>query len=175
MKLKILFLFITAMIISNVCFAHSPVRVSDYGSDGFYYRFNEIAQAMGKSNMIISKMPQNVLSNDNYDTYLCANGPSGHGTAISLFANKEGFVSKIMIMGKADDSVAMNTLGENFVLILATLGVNKGEMSNFLESWSDNSLAEIRHWCSAEERFILISRNISYEYNTFSVTFTAAA
>ena len=83
MKLKILFLFITAMIISNVCFAHSPVRVSDYGSDGFYYRFNEIAQAMGKSNMIIQKMPQNVLSNDNYDTYLCANGPSGHGTAIS--------------------------------------------------------------------------------------------
>ena len=80
-----------------------------------------------------------------------------------------------MIAGTASDSAAMNNLGENFVLILATLEVNKGEMNNFLNSWKNSDSAEIRHWCSAENRFIIISRNINYDYNTFSATFTAAA
>ena len=120
-------------------------------------------------------MPQKTLSNDNYDTYICTNGLSGHETTISLFANKEGYVSKVMIAGNAGDSFAMNNLGENFVLILATLGVNKGEMNNFLNSWKNSDSAEIRHWCSAGDRFILISRNMNYDYNTFSATFTAAA
>ena len=169
--LSIMFL----VLICNVSFARSIVRVSDYGCDGFYYRYNEIAQSMGKSNMILKKMPQKTLSNDNYDTYICTNGLSGHETTISLFANKEGYVSKVMIAGNAGDSFAMNNLGENFVLILATLGVNKGEMNNFLNSWKNSDSAEIRHWCSASDRFILISRNMNYDYNTFSATFTAAA
>ena len=169
--LSIMFL----VLICNVSFARSIVRVSDYGCDGFYYRYNEIAQSMGKSNMILKKMPQKTLSNDNYDTYICTNGLNGHETTISLFANKEGYVSKVMIAGNAGDSFAMNNLGENFVLILATLGVNKGEMNNFLNSWKNSDSAEIRHWCSASDRFILISRNMNYDYNTFSATFTAAA
>ena len=179
MKLKTLKMLVMSMIllilISNVGSARSFVRVSDYGCDGFYYRYNELAQSMGKSNMILKKMPQKTLSNDNYDTYICTNGLSGHETTISLFANKEGYVSKVMIAGNAGDSVAMNNLGENFVLILATLGVNKGEMNNFLNSWKNSDSAEIRHWCSAGDRFILISRNMNYDYNTFSATFTAAA
>ena len=176
MKIRILVLSMTIlMIISNVTFARSIVRVSDYGCDGFYYRYNEVAQSMGKSSMILRKMPHKSLSNENYDTYVCTNGPSGHVTTISLFANKEGYVSKIMIAGTASDSTAMNNLGENFVLILATLGVNKGEMSNFVDSWKNTDNTDIRHWCSATDRFILISRNINYDYNTFSATFTAAA
>ena len=163
------------VLISNVGSARSIVRVSDYGCDGFYYHYNEVAQKMGKTNMIIARMPQKILSNDNYDTYLCTNGIFGHVTTISLFANKEGYVSKIMIAGTAGDSMAMNNLGENFVLVLATLGANKGEMNNFLNSWRNSDTAEIRHWCSAAGRFILISRNMNYDYNTFSATFTAAA
>ena len=176
MKTKSIMLTVMLLvIITNVGFARSFVRVSDYGCDGFYYRYNELAQSMGKSNMILRQMPQKTLSNDNYDTYICTNGLSGHETTISLFANKEGYVSKVMIAGSASDSVAMNNLGENFILVLATLGVNKGEMNNFLNSWKDSDSAEIRHWCNAAERFILISRNMNYDYNTFSATFTAAA
>ena len=176
LKLKIMMLsMMILVIISSVCLARSIVRVSDYGCDGFYYRYNELAQSMGKNGMILHKMPQKTLSNDNYDTYICTNGASGHETTISLFANKEGYVSKVMIAGSASDSIAMNNLGENFVLILATLGVNKGEMNNFLNSWRDSDNAEFRHWCNATGRFILISRNMNYDYNTFSATFTAAA
>ena len=176
MKSKTFVLTIMILVlISNVSFARSIVRVSDYGCDGFYYRYNELAQSMGKSNMILKKMPQKTLSNDNYDTYICTNGLSGHETTISLFANKEGYVSKVMIAGDAGDSAAMNNLGENFVLVLATLGVNKGEMNNFLNSWKNSDSADIRHWCNAGGRFILVSRNMNYDYNTFSATFTAAA
>ena len=171
----ILISMLMLILIGNVGFARSIVRVSDYGSDGFFYRYNEVAQSMGKTNMILGRMPQKTLSNDNYDTYICTNGANGHVTTISLFANKEGYVSKIMIAGTASDSTAMNNLGENFVLILATLGVNKGEMNNFLNSWRNSDSAEIRHWCSATDRFILISRSMNYDYNTFSATFTAAA
>ena len=175
MKWQTTIISLMLLILANVCSAHSAVRVSDYGCDGFYYRFNEVAQSMNKKGMIISKMPQMTLSNDNYDTYICTNGSSGHTTTISLFANKEGYVSKLMIAGEANDSVAMNNLGENFILILAVLGVNKGEMANFVDSWKNTVDPEIRHWCSASDRFILINRNINYDYNTFSATFTAAA
>ncbi len=178
MKSKIFVLSIMILaIFSSVSFARSVVRVSDYGSDGFYYRYNEIAQNMGKNNMIIKQMPQKAatLSNDNYDTYICTNGAEGHETTISLFSNKEGYVSKVMIAGNAGDSTAMNNLGENFVLVLATLGVNKGELAIFLDSWRDSDNAEFRHWCNASERFILITRNMNYDTNTFSATFIAAA
>ena len=175
MTWKTSFIVLTLMLITNICSAVVPVRISDYGCDGFYYRFNEVAQEMKKSNMIIKKMPQKSMSNDNYDTYICGNGSIGHGTTISLFANKEGYVSKIMIVGTASDSVAMNNLGENLVLILATLGVNKGEMSVFVDSWRSNNNIDARRWCSAANRFIIVNGNMDYNYNMFSVTFTAAA
>ena len=172
MKLRVLLLItFTMLMLASVCSAHSLVRVSDYGTDGFYYRFNEIAP----NGMVISNKPQLSMSNDTYDTYICTNGPADHVTTISFFANKEGYVSKIMIIGEANDSVAMNNLRDDVFTILTILGVNKGEMMKFMDSWNDSNNANIRHWCSASGRFILISKNINYDYNTFSATFTAAA
>lgn len=175
MKWKISFTFLIIILLTNVCYARTAVRVSDYGCDGFYYRFNQVAQEMDKSGMIIKKMPQKSMTNENYDTYICGNGTVSHGTTISLFANKEGYVSKIMLVGTASDSIAMNNLGENLVLVLATLGVNKGEMSYFVDSWKSSNNIDARRWCSATNRFILVKSNMDYDYNMFSVTFTAVA
>ena len=177
MKFKIVFVFLFAMLLTNVCFARSAVRVSDYGSDGFYYRYNEVAQKMGKNHVIIRNMPQrqDSVSNENYNTYVGTIGSSDHAITISLFANMEGYVSKIMIGGKATDSIAMSEVGDILAVMLTTLGVNRGEMAQFYDDWKDSDNGEIYHWCSATNRFIFISRNVNYNYNTFSATFTAVA
>ena len=165
------------VILTNVCFARSVVRVSDYGSDGFYYHYNEIAQKMGKNHAIIRQMPQKQdnMSNENYNTYVGIIGSSNHSITISLFSNMEGYVSKIMIGGKATDSIAMSEVGDILAVTLSTLGVNRGEMVQFYDDWKDINNTEIYHWCSAANRFIFISRNINYVYNTFSATFSAVA
>lgn len=177
MKLKISFIFLMMLILSNACFARSVVRVSDYGSDGFFYRYNEVAQKMSKNHVIIRKMPQRQesVSNENYNTYVGTIGSNDHAITISLFANMEGYVSKIMIGGKATDSIAMSEVGDILAVTLSTLGVNKGEMARFFGDWKDSNNTDIRHWCSSTNRFILISRNVNYDYNTFSATFTAVA
>lgn len=171
MKAKILFVMIATFMLTCVCSAHSLVRVSDYGADGFYYRFNEIAP----NGMVFHAMPKLSMSNDTYDTYICTNGQANHTVTVSLFVNKEGFVSKVMVIGEANDSAAMNNLRDDVFAILTLLGINKGEMLKFMESWNNSNNANIRHWCSAADRFILISKTINYDYNTFSATFTAAA
>ena len=177
MRLKIAFVFLISMLLMNICSARSVVRVSDYGSDGFFYRYNENAQKMEKNHVLIKKIPQlqENLSNENYSTYVGMIGSEGHEITISLFANMEGYVSKIMIGGTATDSDAMGNVGDILAVTLSSLGVNKGEMARFFEDWKDSNLTDILHWCSASERFIIISRNVNYDYNTFSATFTAAA
>ena len=177
MKLRVIFTLLSLMFLINVCSAHAPVRVSDYGSDGFFYHYNEVAQKMGKSDVLIRKMPQkqDSVSNENYNTYIGSIGTNNHAITISLFANMEGYVSKIMIGGKATDTIAMSEIGDILAVTLTTLGVNRGELSRFFNDWKDSSRAEIYHWCSATNRFIFINRNINYVYNTFSATFTAAA
>ena len=177
MRLKIAFVFLISMLLLNVCSARSVVRVSDYGSDGFFYHYNEVAQKMEKNHVIIRKMPQRQesVSNENYNTYVGIIGSNDHAITISLFANMEGYVSKIMIGGKATDSIAMGEVGDILAVTLSTLGVNKGEMVRFFNDWKDSDNTEIRHWCSSTNRFILISRNVNYDYNTFSATFTAIA
>ncbi len=177
MKFKFIVFLVPLMLICNFCAAHSPVRVSDFGSDGFFYRYNENAQKMEKNHVLIKKIPQlqENLSNENYNTYVGMIGSEGHEITISLFANMEGYVSKIMIGGTATDSDAMGNVGDILAVTLSSLGVNKGEMARFFEDWKDSNLTDILHWCSASERFIIISRNVNYDYNTFSATFTAAA
>ena len=179
MKFKIFFSLIFFMFICNLNLssAHSPVRVSDFGSDGFFYRYNEFAQRMNKNNVAIKYMPklQESMSNENYNTYVGTIGDSSHAITISLFSNMEGYISKIMIGGTATDNIAMSKVGDILAVTLSTLGVNKGEMSRFFEDWKDSSQNDIVHWCNASSRFIIISRNINYDYNTFSATFTAAA
>ena len=177
MKWKFTFTFLTLMLLMSICSAHSITRVSDYGSDGFFYRYNEVAQKMGKYLVTMRKMPQRQesVSNENYNTYVGSIGSSEHSITISLFSNMEGYVSKIMIGGKATDSIAMSEVGDILAIILTSLGVNRGELARFYNDWRDSSKTEIYHWCSAKNRFIFISRNVNYEYNTFSATFSAAA
>ena len=177
MKWKISCIFLALIAFVNVCSAHSVVRVSDYGSDGFFYRYNEVAQKMGKYLVTMRKMPvrQANVSNENYNTYVGTIGSSEHAITISLFANMEGYVSKIMIGGKATDSIAMSEIGDILAIVLTSLGVNRGELARFYNDWKDSSKTDIYHWCSATNRFIFINRNVNYDYNTFSATFSAAA
>ena len=177
MKLKFTFIFLVLMTFVSVCSAHSIVRVSDYGSDGFFYRYNEVAQKMGKYLVTMRRMPrfQESVSNENYNTYVGTIGSSEHAITISLFANMEGYVSKVMIGGKATDPIAMSEIGDILAIVLTTLGVNRGELARFYDDWKDSNKTDIYHWCSATNRFIFINRNVNYDYNTFSATFSAAA
>ena len=169
--LKKLFIFLTLMMIMQVCSATSVVRVSDYGSDGFYYRYNQIAETIGSSNLMISAMPVKDASNEMFDTYICGFGPAGHQTTISLFANKEGFISKLMVMRTASDSIAMNNMSEAIVIILSVLGVNKSEMEYFVDELKQNSVSST-HWCNSANRYIMIDSRS--ENNVVAVRFTAA-
>ena len=169
--MKKLFFLLIAMLIANVCSATSIVRVSDYGSDGFYYRYNQIAKSIGSENLMITDMPKKDLTNDNFDTYICGFGQEGHKTTISLFVNKEGYVSKLMVMRMARDNTAMNNMSEAIIIILTALGVNRSELSYFVDELRKDNLSTT-HWCNAANRYIMVENRS--ENDVVAVRFTAA-
>ncbi|MBR1396219.1 MAG: hypothetical protein IJ563_01625 [Selenomonadaceae bacterium] len=166
------FMFMTMMMITSVCSAMMPVRVCDYGSDGFYYRYNQIAEEMNLKNVMMNKMPYMDNSNENYDTYIATCGPAIQGTVISLSVNKIGYVSRIMVMSKANDTIAEKNLGDTLVIILALIGLTRAEMEYFIFSWQDETDNAV-HWCESARRYIIVNDGLNSNQNTRVVRISA--
>lgn len=171
--IRTLTLIVLLFFINLNCSANAPVRVSELGADGFFYNYNDFCSKMSKPNLSIQHKPSLKLSNENYLVYVGNIGKDN--LTISLFANMEGYISKIMTACSIIDYNSMADLGESLVVILSVLGVNKGELVRFLDDWKNPQLNEIIHWCSATNRFIIVNRSLNYKLNTLSVTFSAAS
>ena len=172
MKIKLLLTCFLLILLTDVCFAITTVRVSDYGSDGFYYRYNEIAKALGENNLMMPDMPKKEMSNPNYDIYIIGVGASAHKTTMILFVNKEGYVSKIMIMGAFSDSITVDNIHAVAATILSALGVSSSERSDFINASNKNNINEV-HWCNEAKRYIAVKSKTDYDRDIFSIVFTA--
>ena len=169
--MKKFFLTVIALIaISSTCFAAREVRVSDYTISEFYNVYNNVAINVIKNNLSFKEAPTHVLSNENYDTYMTGCGPEGHGVIVSFFNNKQGHISKIMLVVNGNDQIASKCAAGVLVNVLATLGLNAQEVEYFVKNLKSGS---IRRYCQKPRRYIDVNISGDKKAGLIYMRFTA--
>ena len=128
------------------------VRISDYNVHDFYINFNRIARDVMTNNVFMNKYPEKIdgWSDNNYDVYVttCTLATEPGGIVVLLYANKEGHVSFLKVVGTYG-KVMNGTLTNLFT----TIGLTMDEMKSFFRLISNNDNAVTR--CASANRHIV--------------------
>jgi len=127
--------------IFNFCSANivhmEMVRISDYNVHDFYTNFNRIARDVMTNNVFMNKYPEKIdgWSDNNYDVYVtaCSLENEKGSPVVILYANKEGYVSYLKIVGVY--GLVMNGTMTN---LFTTIGLTFDEMKNLFHLLKNN-------------------------------------
>lgn len=143
------------LVASSTCQAATPVRISDYNVNDFYYAYNNVALNIVKNNFTLNDLPMYVSTSDLYDTYITSCGGDGHGAIIAFFANRQGHVSKLTLTGKAESKINVEITFGALLNVLVTLGASDREVKFFIDQFLTGR-REVYHYCSAIKRYIAV-------------------
>ena len=151
---KFFLTLIAIFALSSSCLAATQVRVSDYNLEQFFHAYNKAATGL-KNNCTFVEFPVKATSGDAYDAYVAVCGQYGHGIAVGIFVNKEGYVAKINLSFNGNDSIARDCSSEVFFNVLVALGANEQELNTLSQQFKSKSNRLVVP-CSALKRFIVV-------------------
>ena len=151
-------IFLTGFIFAaNICSAE-PVRICDYGVDGFVNRYNQIAREPSVNyDIAIKERPQNFGSIDvngkTYVVYMVGCGSEGSGIILNFMTTPDGYISRILIFLKKTSEVAKTAGAVNAAALIAA-GMSPKEVLDFLEVLGKNNF-NAYYWSSSLQRYII--------------------
>ena len=156
--LALLLIMVTAI----NCEAGTLVRVSDYSLNTFVNEYNRNAGSIQfRYNITMSGDPIRVadMSDSNYDVYNAFCGPEGHGTAMIMFVNKQGHVSKVSLLFGYTDEISAVSAATISVVLFQTLGFNQEEILSLAKTIQASPRKNnFIFWCMATRRYVHIDR-----------------
>ena len=137
--------------------AHAEfVRVSDLGFQKFVNQCNAAMSLSGQERINIGGEP---ISDDMYDSYLCGVGGRNSGVIAVFFVNKEGYVSKINLATKyQDSSVELNR--KVLFACLNVIGLTTDEIQTLFQYGTELSTV----WGSKINRRVIVEMSMEKNY-----------
>lgn len=133
------------------------VQISDTGAYQLFTMMNQANQIADIDCPVTNFHHIGILSeNSPYDIYISVTGPYGHGTVISFYSNKAGFVSKVTTMCALNDKEALTMSAKSMMLVLLGLGLSSSEAKVLL---AQERLVNQRHsdvWAAKINRRIVL-------------------
>lgn len=133
----------------------NPVQVSDLEVYPFYQRLCDVNSQMGLDLNFDELSHMGETSQDSpYDSYCTTLGTYGHSALITLFANEDGYVSKITISAKYGDHDSNEFFNYAIADVLLVLGFNRSECDTSADQLSEDGHANI--WVSSVNRRMVL-------------------